>query len=671
MILGRGTAQTDEDIVAEYQQFLRGSCQAKSPLVLQGIHDAPRIIRRQIGKPIAEWTDEHIVHLAKRFSQPTWYKYNGFIAFLIYRGYYHPTLRLLANLPVRFSRRHWIALMPYRRWFEKARDELGYSSSAREIGRQINLLVWLLAIIGKPLDELTRADFDAFEEEYNAWYRSRRSTRGNPNPDLYRLERYLVHLGAIPEAKHVTQYEERLASLRPGVIRDAVLVFVQWCDAKYSDATRYKHQHNLLGFFLWLQERHPGCSRLNEVTRSVALEYARYLKTKVEDRTFSPRHRNVVYSSIRLFFDFVIDECLDTAPKRNPFAKGDMPRSPDPVGRYLSDRELRVVFEYCDNGATLKERTTVIVLLHTGIRASELAALQVGDILQLQGKWKVHIREGKGLKDRLIPLTDQCLAALQAWQEQGWERVHDHLFTHRGRPWKSGKPVSGILRDVSSKIGVRLTAHRFRHTFAVALLNYGIRESALQKLLGHTSIDTTLAYAQILDRSVERAFNEAVERMQTGPLSWVPSFFAPEDYSLFAEGNTLNWIRLPHGYCRRHHKLHCESDVKCLLCNRFCALPSDLPRLQEMHDRFLELGMEVKANVVASHIRRLQTQAFDLEEIAGYVKYHLRVAGHQNPIFSDGFISGVHVRTKGVAREINDDETDLEHVILNIEGQIA
>ena len=97
--------------------------------------------------------------------------------------------------------------------------------------------------------------------------------------------------------------------------------------------------------------------------------------------------------------------------------------------------------------------------------------------------------------------------------------------------------------------------------------------------------------------------------MHTGALSWVPSFFAPDDYTLFADGDSLNWIRLPLGYCRRNLKLHCESDVKCLLCDRFCALPTELPRLLEMHQRFLDLGLQVKADVVASHIQRLETQA--------------------------------------------------------------
>ena len=133
-----------------------------------------------------------------------------------------------------------------------------------------------------------------------------------------------------------------------------------------------------------------------------------------------------------------------------------------------------------------------------------------------------------------------------------------------------------------------------------------MRESALQKLMGHATLNMTLEYARILDRTVEQSFNQAVERMQVGALDWVPSFFAPEDYALFSEGDSLNWIRLPLGYCRRNLKLHCESDVKCLWCDRFCALPADLPRLREMRQRFLELGLTVKAEVVASQILRLE-----------------------------------------------------------------
>jgi hypothetical protein len=213
------------------------------------------------------------------------------------------------------------------------------------------------------------------------------------------------------------------------------------------------------------------------------------------------------------------------------------------------------------------------------------------------------------VKDRVIPLTSQCLQTLQAWQDNGWERINDHLFTRYGRPWRGNSNIAELIRQMGSKLEIRgLTAHRFRHTFAVALLNYGIRESALQKLMGHTTLNMTLEYARILDQTVELAFNKAVEQMQTGPLSWVPSFFTPKDYAVFSEAEAVNWIRLPHGYCRRNPKLHCESDVKCLLCDRFQTSPQDLSRLQEMYQRYLKLEMPLKAEVVLSHIRYLESQ---------------------------------------------------------------
>src|SRR5438105_8020374 len=102
------------------------------------------------------------------------------------------------------------------------------------------------------------------------------------------------------------------------------------------------------------------------------------------------------------------------------------------------------------------------------------------------------------------------------------------------------------------KLGIPgLTAHRFRHSFAVALLNYGIRESALQKLMGHATLGMTLEYARILDQTVEQAFTTAVEQMQEGPHSWVPNFFVQEEYTLFVEGDAVSWIRLPLGLSRR------------------------------------------------------------------------------------------------------------------------
>src|SRR5712691_6125535 len=135
--------------------------------------------------------------------------------------------------------------------------------------------------------------------------------------------------------------------------------------------------------------------------------------------------------------------------------------------------------------------------------------------------------------------------------------------------------------------------------------------------MGHTTLNMTLEYARILDETVERSFTQAVEYMQDGAMGWVPSFFVQEDYTLFAEGDSVSWIRLPLGYCRRNAKLHGESDVKCLLCDRFAIGKEDLPRLQQMYERFLSLGLTLKAGVVAAQIHRLEAPGE--EQPAGFI----------------------------------------------------
>jgi integrase len=608
MILGRGSAKTDKAVIAEYHQFLRDHEQQENPEIYKRLFGAPEVMLNRIGKPILQWSDDELLKLYANRTKTTGYTYSCFLAFLFFRGYRRGTIYLLSRLPIVLTRCFRKALLPHRQRIQQACKDLHYNPVPG--GAELNLLIWLLAVTGKTMAELTRVDFDLFQSEYQKWYQqSGKRTENRPNARLSRLERYLVHWGVIPAAKFVFQHEKHFALLQHEPIRQAILIHMKWCDGKYVPSSIHSRRATLISFFLWLQECYPDCNRLDQVTRLVALEYSRHLTKLVEEHKYSLKYRNDLYRGMRLFFDFVIDEQLDTSPSRNPFGRKDLPYDPDPVPRYIADRELRLVLDYCKNGASLKEKTVVITLLHTGLRAAELAALSKSDIIQIQGKWKIHVKKGKGLKDRVIPLTQPCLETLQTWQESGWEKINDSLFTRFGRAWQGAAPVCTIVREIGIQLGIQgLTPHRFRHTFAVSLLNYGMRESALQKLMGHTTLNMTLEYARILDHTVEEAFNKATTAMQVGPLSWVPSFFSQQDYSIFNEVDAVNWIRLPHGYCRRNPQLHCESDVKCLLCERFRPSAVDRFRLQEMYQQYLKLEMPLKADIVLSQIRLLENQ---------------------------------------------------------------
>ncbi len=607
MILGPGTARTERAIFAEYQRFLKENGDVTHPEILKRLQDAPGVMRRRIGKPLQAWRDEEILALYSHRQKATWYPYSAFLAFLFFRGYRRASVDLITRLPFSLARLHRRALQPFREKLEKTQRELGYF--AHSVGSELSLLIVLLAVVHKPLHGLIRADFEAFREVYQRWYRAKRPQAKHPNARLTRLDYYLVAWGVLPPATRVFRHEEHFARLEHPSIRSAIRAFMEWCDAKYQPSTIDSRRAALLNFFLWLQKHYPDRRRLDEVTRPVALAYAQYLRQEREAGHYAQIYCNDQYRSLRLFYEFAIREELSTSPHRNPFALGDMPREPDPVPRYLTDHEVHRVLAYCENGASPKERTVVITLFHTGIRASELANLKASDIVQIQGKWKLHVHEGKGLKDRLIPLTPQCLATLQAWQANGWEHTSDYLFTRYGRPWH-GVTAGSVIRELGVKLEIAgLTPHRFRHTFAVALLNYGMRESALQKIMGHSTLNMTLEYARILDETVERSFAAAVHRMQDGPNQWIPSFFTRDDYALLAEGDHLNWIRLPLGYCRRNPQLHCEGDIKCLLCDRFAAMPEDLPRFKAMCERFEGLGMQTKADVVKDQIHQLELRS--------------------------------------------------------------
>ncbi len=607
MILGQGTAQTDDAIIQEYFQFLDENGGYLRPVILKRLKKAPFLIQQRLGKSLGQWRESDLLRLYADQDAHRRYICCAFLAFLFMRGYLHGSLRLLVEFPGHFCRTHKQALQPYRQKLETAREALGYRSDTT--GAELNLLAAMLVVRQKTLETLTRADFEAFRDQYQAWYRhTAQRKEGRPNSRLSRLENYLRYWDIIDPAPVTYRHEERLARLAPTPIRSAVLFYLDWCTVRDAPGTIVSRRQALLDFFLWLQESYPHSQRLDNVTRPVALAYAKHLHALREQGQRSLSYCNDLYRFMRLFYEFVIQEQLETSPDRNPFGLKDIATEPSRVRRYLTDEAVRKVLTYCQQDASLKERTVVTILLHTGIRAAELAALKVTDIVEIHGKWKLHIHEGKGLKDRLIPLTPQCLTILRTWQAEGWEQLNDYLFTRYSRPWRNHN-VASLIHTMGKKLDLPLSPHRFRHTFAVALLNYGMRETALQKIMGHTTLNMTLEYARILDQTVEHAFTAAVEQMQDGPLSWVPNLLAPEDYPIFAEADAVSWIRLPLGYCRRNPKLHCESDVKCMLCDRFVASPEDLPKLKAMHERFQSLGLQIKAEVVAAQIHRLESQA--------------------------------------------------------------
>ena len=145
----------------------------------------------------------------------------------------------------------------------------------------------------------------------------------------------------------------------------------------------------------------------------------------------------------------------------------------------------------------LKYRMVVMTAYGTGLRISEILALEISDIDGKAGL--IHIRHGKGDRPRLVPLPRRLLQALREYWRL--ERPRGPLLFPGEKPDKQLCPdtIRRAVHCAAAELGIhrRVTMHAFRHSFATHLLESGEDLRTIQVLLGHRSIRNTTRYLQV------------------------------------------------------------------------------------------------------------------------------------------------------------------------------
>jgi len=192
------------------------------------------------------------------------------------------------------------------------------------------------------------------------------------------------------------------------------------------------------------------------------------------------------------------------------------PKQGDPVPRFLSETEFlhleRTVLEATAQGQRddLLNRAWFYLFSEGGLRLGEVCDLRLGDIdLAAQ---RLIVRQGKGNRDRVVPLSPTLLAALRAYLPVRGEADTDHLLICRQQA-VSATLIWGRLHRYGQQAQVEVSPHRLRHTLATRLLNAGIPITSLQKLLGHEQLQTTLVYARVHDETVQGDYERACARL--------------------------------------------------------------------------------------------------------------------------------------------------------------
>ena len=204
-------------------------------------------------------------------------------------------------------------------------------------------------------------------------------------------------------------------------------------------------------------------------------------------------------SSLRSFYNWM---ALEGLVKDNPCDKVDMPK----LGRYLpdvlSEEEVFRIIDSVDVSTWqgLRDRAVLEVLYGCGIRVSEAVGLRVSGLYFKDGFVRVV---GKGNKERLVPVNETAIEALQAYLDRrpipAGSDVDDVVFLNRfGRPlsrqsmFKMVK-IQALLADVRKEI----SPHTFRHSFATHLVEHGADLRVVQEMLGHENVTTTEIYTHI------------------------------------------------------------------------------------------------------------------------------------------------------------------------------
>lgn len=194
--------------------------------------------------------------------------------------------------------------------------------------------------------------------------------------------------------------------------------------------------------------------------------------------------------ALRFFYGQTLRRECDIATRDLPFPKREK-KVPVVLSREEVQR-LLVSLSY------LKHRTILATLYDCGLRVSELLGLTVDDIDS--SRMLVHVKLGKGLKGRFVPLSARLLALLRHyWREyrppgilfHGWSVEHPMVSRQVYRVCRTAGEVAGIQKRVSP--------HTLRHSYATHLLEAGTDLRTIQRLLGHASLNSTARYTHIAE----------------------------------------------------------------------------------------------------------------------------------------------------------------------------
>lgn len=233
-------------------------------------------------------------------------------------------------------------------------------------------------------------------------------------------------------------------------------------------------------------------------------------------------------ASLRGFHGFVVNERLSNT---DPTESLENPRLARPLPKALTIPQTRALLEAFsgEDPASLRSRALLETLYASGARVSEVCSLDVDDLGVLAGSEAEDSREkpitlvtvtGKGNKQRLVPLGEYAVKALEAYLVRSRPglvqkgRGSSALFLNLRGGRLSRQSAWNIIREAAEKAGIKtpISPHSLRHSFATHLLEGGADVRVVQELLGHVNVTTTQIYTKVTATLLREVYQETHPR---------------------------------------------------------------------------------------------------------------------------------------------------------------
>ena len=253
---------------------------------------------------------------------------------------------------------------------------------------------------------------------------------------------------------------------------------------------------------------HQACAYLSrqsienwqQVTRA---HIASYLLEMRNEQAYRPTTVARKLASLKTFFRYLRSSGSISV---DPIEDLSAPRIQKDLPQILSQEQVASLFRQVavDTPAGIRDMAMLHLLYATGMRVSELVALDMGHVDLEQASVVCAGRNGKNKRERVLPLSPLALDALKSYLQAARQRLIQHhpgeqaLFVNHHGERLTRQGFWLIIKGYARQAGITgITPHMLRHSFAILMLQNGMELRSVQELLGHAHIATTQVYSQL------------------------------------------------------------------------------------------------------------------------------------------------------------------------------